>query len=190
MAEVQRRHRVADMMITMHSILRDSYKRRSVALDLVIFSTSVLIAALAFGDRVLIDWLHLTPDSTRFAIGIVAVLAFLAGLMSWMVDWKGRADAHDRAASSFTNAKFRLSSVDDMSDEGDMEQVLLSYEEIARNTVPVPDSKFLKLKSEHLMKVRVSRLLDRSPGACLPWVRLRLRLRHTRAALEESQHDG
>ena len=47
MAEVQRRYRVADMMITIHSILRDSYKRRSLALDLVIFSSSVLIAALA-----------------------------------------------------------------------------------------------------------------------------------------------
>lgn len=178
------------MMITMHSILRDSQKRRSVALDLMIFSSSVLIAALAFGDRVLIDWLHLTTESTRFAIGIVAVFTFLGSLTSWMVDWKGKADAHERAASAYTNAKFRLGSVDATTDDGELEQVLLLYEDIARSTVPVPDSKFLKLKSEHLMKVRLSRLLDRSPGASLRWVRIRLRFRHTRAALEESQHDG
>ena len=37
MEEVRRRYRVSNMMVTMHSILRDSYKRRSLALDLVVF---------------------------------------------------------------------------------------------------------------------------------------------------------
>ena len=189
LAEVQRRYRVADMMITMHSILRDSYKRRSLALDLVIFSSSVLIAALAFGDRSLFEWLHLTADSTRLAIGLVSLVIFLSSLVAWMVDWKGKADAHDKAASAYTNTKFRLRSVDATTDVRDVEQLLSIYEETGLNTIPVPDSKFLKLKSEHLMKARLSRLLDRSPGASLCWLRFRLRLRHTRSALKETRPD-
>ena len=189
MTEVRRRYRVADMMITMHSILRDRYRRRSVALDSIIFSSSVLIAALAFGDRSLVEWLRLTTESTRLAIGTVAIVTFLASLMAWMVDWKGKADAHDRAASAYTSAKFRLAPIDASTDERDMEQVLLLYEEIARSTVPVSDSAFLKLKSEHLMKIRLSRLLDRSPGASIRCLKFRLRLRHTRKALDEAQDD-
>ena len=210
MTEVRRRYRVADMMITMHSTLRDRYRRRSVALDSVIFSSSVLIAALAFGDRSLVEWLRLssvliaalafgdrslvewlrlTTESTRLAIGTVAIVTFLASLMAWMVDWKGKADAHDRAASAYTSAKFRLAPIDASTGERDMEQVLLLYEEIARSTVPVPDSAFLKLKSEHLMKIRLSRLLDRSPGASIRCLKFRLRLRHTRKALDEAQDD-
>lgn len=186
--EVERRHLVADMMITMHSILRDSYKRRAVALDLVIFSSSVLIAALAFGDRAVVEWLHLNANSTRLAIGFVSVVTFLTSLVAWMVDWKGKADAHDRAASAYTNAKFRLRSVGPATDVRDLEQTLLLYEETGRNTVPVPDSRFLKLKSEHLMKIHLSRILNRSPGASLRWVRFRLRLRHTQSALEETEN--
>ena len=56
-AEAQRRYRVADMLITMHSILRDSNSRRAIALDSEMFLSSIVIAALAFVDPDLLDWL-------------------------------------------------------------------------------------------------------------------------------------
>ena len=56
-AEAQRRYRVADMLITMHSILRDSNSRRAIALDSEMFLSSIVIAALAFVDLDLLDWL-------------------------------------------------------------------------------------------------------------------------------------
>ena len=155
-------------------------------LDSLVFSTSVLIAALAFGDSSLFEWLPLTTEATRIVIGITAVIIFLANLTSWMVDWKGKADSHARAALAYTNAKFRLDSVGDSSDERDIGQVLSLYEEAARSTVRIPDSMFLKLKSEHLMKIYLSRLLDRSPGASLLCLQIRLRLRHTQRAFEDA----
>ena len=176
-------------MITMHSMLRDGYRRRAVGLDVVIFSSSALIAALAFGDPHLIDWLPLSDDSTRLIIGSVAIFTFLASLLAWMVDWKGKADAHGRAASAYADVKFRLRSVDDEMDSRELTQILMQYEETARTTVPIPDSEFLRLKSEHLLKIRLSRLLDRSPAACIRLARLRLRLRHTTTALVQDQDD-
>ena len=175
------------MMITMHSILKDRYRRRSIILDSMVFSTSVLIAALAFGDRSIVDWLPFTTESVRPVIGIVAVCAFLGSLTSWLVDWKGKADAHDRAASAYTRVKFHLNPGDATRGDQELEQDLLLYEEVARNAVSVPDSMFLRLKAEHLMKVRLSRILDRSPGASLFWLKILLRLRHTRRAAGNSE---
>ena len=177
------------MMITMHSMLRDNYKRRAIGLDAVIFASTVVIAALAFGDPDVIEWLPLGSESTRFVIGCVAIFAFLASLTSWMVDWKGKADAHARAATAYTGAKFRLRSVDDGMDSRELTQILMQYEETARNAVPVPDSAFLRLKSEHLLKIRLSRLLDGSPATSLWLAKMRLRLRHTRTALWQEQDD-
>ena len=104
--EVRRRYRVADMMVTMHSILRDDYGTRAIFLDCVIFASSIVIAALAFFDPRLFEWLPFKNDVTRVAIGVVAIITFLASILSWRVDWKGRANAHGRAAAAYAGAKF------------------------------------------------------------------------------------
>ena len=49
--EAERRYRVADMMITAHSALRDRYAHRAVALDVLILLASVAITALALADE-------------------------------------------------------------------------------------------------------------------------------------------
>ena len=182
-AEIKRRRRVADMMVTMHSALRDSYTRRATGLDALILSSSIAIAALAFVDPVLVEWLPWEIGVTRIVIGILAIVAFFASVMAWKVDWKGKADAHSRAASAYTKAKFGLEAIGGEGEERDLESVLMQYEETSRNSVAVPESKFLGLKSEHLMKALVSRVLDRYPAASVRLVMLRMRLHHNFEAL-------
>ena len=177
--EVERRYRVADQMVTMHSILRDIYGRRAVGLDSMIFLSSIIIAALAFVDPTLLEWVPWDTGSTRIAIGILAIVAFFASIMAWRVDWKGKADAHARAASAYTKAKFNLAAIDGTSDIRNLELALAQYEEIGRNAIPIPDSKFLNLKSEHLLKIEVSRFLDHFPGVPVRCVKLQLRIRDT-----------
>lgn len=186
-AEIRRRYRVADMMITMHSILRDTYSFRTIVLDSAIFLSSIVIAALAFVDPDLLDWLPWAADSTRIMIGLVAVFTFFIGLVSARVDWKGKSDAHARAAAAYTQAKFKLNPTDSELNEEEIRRTLLQYEEIARTTITVPDSKFLRLKAEHYMKISLSRILDRFPAASIRLTRLRLRLRHSRNAWAEKE---
>lgn len=186
-AEIRRRYRVADMMITMHSILRDTYSFRAIVLDSAIFLSSIIIAALAFVDPDLLDWLPWAADSTRIVIGLVAVFTFFIGLVSARVDWKSKSDAHARAAGAYTQAKFRLNPRDSELNEVEIRRILSQYEEIARTTITVPDSKFLRLKAEHYMKISLSRILDRFPAASIRLTRLRLRLRHSRNAWAEKE---
>lgn len=187
--EVRRRYRVADMMVTMHSMLRDDYAKRAVLLDCVIFTSSVVIAALAFFDPTLFDWLPFGDGVTRIAIGIVAVIIFLSSIASWRVDWKGRADAHGRAAEAYAGAKFRLGEVNAATDAATIERALVEYEEIGRRAVSIPDKKFTRLKSEHLLKIHVSRALDETPGAPIRILRIIARVRHTREALAVDDRD-
>ena len=177
------------MMITMHSMLRDSYRRRAIFLDLVILTTSLIIAALAFGDSELFDWLPIGDNSSRLAIGLVSIITFSASFFAWMVDWKSKANAHERAASAYSAAKFLLGSVDSTTRTQEIEQILMKSEEAARSSIAIPEAAFLRLKSEHLLKIRISRILDRSPSACLLLVKLRLRLRHTKTALKQVQSE-
>lgn len=176
--EIQRRYRVADMMVTMHSVLRDSYAKRALSLDFLIFASSIIIAALAFFDPRLFSWLPWDDDVTRIAIGAVAVITFMCSIVSWRVDWKGRADAHARAATAYAGAKFRLGGVDSNTDADEIERALFEYEEIGKSVVSIPDKKFLSLKSEHLLKIEVSRHLDRTPGVPVVLLRFKIRVVH------------
>lgn len=168
------------MMVTMHSILRDRYSHRAVLLDATLFLSSIIIAALAFVDPDLLTWLPWSQDSSRVAIGIVAIVTFFISLVAARVAWKGKADAHGRAASAFSLVKFRMRMEDRELDAGEVQRMLSQYEEVALNAIEVPDSQFLQLKSEHYMKIRLSRLLDRFPATPIRFARLRLRLRHAR----------
>ena len=181
--EVRRRYRVADMMVTMHSMLRDDYAKRGILLDCVIFASSVVIAALAFFDPKLFDWLPFGDDVTRITIGVVAVITFLSSIVSWRVDWKGRADAHGRAAAAYAGAKLRLGEVNAATEAASVERALVEYEEIGKGAVSIPDKKFARLKSEHLLKIHVSRALDKTPGAPITLLKVIARFRHTRDAL-------
>ncbi|MCY4580336.1 MAG: hypothetical protein OXD31_14995 [Chloroflexi bacterium] len=167
----------------MHSILRDDYAKRGLLLDSMIVLTSIIIAALAFFDPSLLNWISIPDQSIKIAIGVLAIIAFFVSVIAWRVDWKAKADAHGRAAAAYTTVKFNLTAIDPELDANELERLLSQYEEISKNSIVIPDSKFLSLKSKHLIKVELSRVLNRSPGACVALIRLKLKLRHSRRSL-------
>ena len=184
-SEVQRRRRIANMMITMHSILKDGYSRRAILLDFVIFLNSIIIAALTFVDPRILETVSWSPEIARIAVGILAILTFFAGVVAWRVNWKARADAHERAAAAYDTIMFRFREIVPETDPYEIERTITRYEEISKNAISIPDSEFLSLKSRYLAKVRLSRILDRAPAAFLPLVILRLKLRHTIRAMKD-----
>ena len=64
--------------------------------------------------------------------------------------------------------------------------MFLQFEEIGTNSIKVPDSKFVSLKSRHLLKKQLSHILDRNPAASVRLVKLRLFVRHTLRALRQN----
>ncbi len=188
-AEVDRRYRVADMMVTMHSLLRDKFARRALMLDSAVYLSSIIIAALAFVDPKLMTWLPWSQDSTRIAIGVAAITTFSLSLLSARVNLRSKSDGHGRAAIAYTSVKFRIGSRNHTLGDDELNRMLTFYEDVSQTAVNIPDSDFLPLKSEHYMKLRLSRLLDRHPAASLRLAKMRLRFRHTRRMWNESDED-
>ena len=184
--EADRRFRVADMMVTAHSVLRDRYSRRSVALDVLILLASVALTALALADESYLNWL---PWEGRPTIGVVAAGIFFLTLVAARVDWKSRSNAHDRAAQWFSRAKLELGRSAIEPDGGALARSFQTYDEASRVSIAVPDGAFLGLKSEHRFKVLVSRTLDRYPAAPVRLIRWKLRLRHGWAVVRAANPD-
>ena len=182
LTELRRRYRVTDMLITMHSLLHEKFGRRALIVDGIIFFSSVVLVALAFMDPDLLEWLPGSTESSRITIGSIAVVTFFMSLINNRADWKGKADAHDRAAQLLSQLKFKLAGLHEDKQTIELEYLLASYEEITIAMVPIPDSNFLTLKSEHLLKLKISRILDRYPGSWVCLLQLRLRLRQNRSA--------
>ena len=176
-------------MITMHSILRDSYSRRAIFLDLIIFISSIIIVALTFADLDILYRLSWSADHSRVTIGILAIVTFFASIVAWRVNWKAKADAHGRAASAYTEILFMLRKIDSETERRQVEQATIQYDETSKNAISVPDSKFLSLKSKHLAKIHLSRTLDRNPAAWLPLISLRVKLRHTYRAMKDANDE-
>lgn len=179
---VEKIRRTADLMCSMHSRLRDIYTRRALILDVSILVLTLWLTSLAFVDPTL--ELKLTPlwIAPRVWTGLLAVLTFLLAVIQLRVDWKGLADSHGRAASSYGSLKLEAARVGSEipSDVASLRVLLDRYQAVGETHAPIPEEWFLKLKRHHYMKVAVSRLIDNNVGAPLVWLRFGLVLNSMR----------
>ena len=169
--ELKRLHRVIDMMITMHSVLRDRYGLKSIVLDIALISLSTLINATVFVDPSFLTFLHINTKLVQIILGMSSVLVFAASIISFRVDWKALSWQHQQAAEILSKLKSQtkllLTAVsDNVLPGGEFElqyQLILS----SMNDLPIkiPDKEFAKLKAFHRRKIEVSKLADKYPGS-------------------------
>lgn len=175
--ELQRIRRVSDMLITMHSVLRDEYSRRSIAVDCALFASSIILVALVFMDPVLLGWLPLSDTGSRVLLGVFALVTFFLSLIVFRVDWKAKAELHKRAAEAYSNIKLEcqefLTTFDTASDT-EIHKLLTRYRDLGEICVSVPEGSFLRLKNKHKLKVALSKYLDDNPGACLLFLKMKI----------------
>src|SRR5215216_1092157 len=87
-ADIRRRARVVDMMLSMHSTLRDRYARWAAILDLVIFAGSLVLLATVLLDPRVLGFLRISDDGARVTMGLVSTLIFFLSIVALRVDWK------------------------------------------------------------------------------------------------------
>lgn len=176
--ELERCCRVADQMVTCHSVLRDNYGRMATVLDVTILVLTAWITATAFIDPEIAARLAIGSLSPTITIGIIATVTFCLSLFQLKVDWKQRSDRHAQAARAYAQVKFTLGRAMDekVATQEEQKESLARYHSVGDQHVPIPDAKFNKLKQRHLMKVAVSKALSKNPGAprILIWFKLRL----------------
>jgi hypothetical protein len=191
--ELEREFRVANMLVTMHSDLRDIYHRKAIILDSTIFGLSIAVTSLAFFDPEFLRWLPWSSQGSRLAIGLIGVLVFLLSFLALRVDWKGKSEAHRIAAQAYFQVKsdcsYQLSRLDTITPE-EFQRIFSRYGEIGQTHIQIPESKFLYLKGRHYTKIEISRILDQYPASSLRLLKARLWLNHTWSALARLKQEG
>ncbi len=175
--ELERIRRVSDMLVSMHSVLRDEYSKKSTVIDCSLFGSSIILVALVFVDPLLLGWLPLSATASRILLGVFALITFFISLVIYRVDWKSKSELHKHAAETYSNIKLEcqeLLSTFETASDIDIQRLLIRYKYLGQICVAIPDSSFLRLKNKHKTKVAISKYLDDNPGASL-WV-LRLRI--------------
>jgi hypothetical protein len=171
--ELFRIRRVSDMLCTGHAALRDRYARFALVLDLLTLGASTWLVALAFVEPRLN--IKLTPFGwdSQIWIGALGTGVFFLTLVQMKTDWKGRSDAHRRTLDAYAEVKREAGYLLSTGGYGDdaFRRVSARYDMASSVGVPIPEAEFLAQKQRHLVKVALSKELDRRPAASLAWLR-------------------
>jgi len=173
--ELQRQYRVLKQTLSMHTMLRDRYTALALGLDMALLLGSLVLCGAAFVADDLLRGIGLTESVTKGVMGGASLLVFFAALIGIRVGWSGKAERHRHAADKLTEglSSFREArSEDDTWQEDCTADLNQLYWSIMRNVTPIPSNQFNRLKARHLRKVRISKILDTSPGCPVCFVRL------------------
>jgi hypothetical protein len=175
--ELDKKLRILDQSLSMHSDLRDRYKRRSLIVDLSLLACSVVFCASAFAGDSALSHFGTKPDLIRYFLRVSSVLAFMLSILSLRIDWKGKSAAHHDATGRLSRAlaSFR----DHRQSDGTWPSESIprlddTYWAAMHNSVPIPEADFVRLKARHLRKVELSKMVSSHPGC--PVIALRLAL--------------
>lgn len=165
--ELDRMARVADLMVSGHSLLRDRYRRRATAIDIALLLFSAIVATLSFASTVFLETINPTDLESSFFISITALAIFLLSLFQMKIDWKGKSSSHADAARSWAKAKLAVKSAlsSEPITESDYQLARNEYNYSGEFAIPIPDKHFLTCKSHHLKKVEISKYLSVHPHA-------------------------
>jgi hypothetical protein len=189
--ELRRLGRTIDMMLTMHSVLRDRYKRKALIVDIVLFIASSLLLFASIVDLNLLSRLRLPVQDLSIFLKACSVVIFISSLVILRVDWKEQATKHGRACEALARLKSETRAVL-LSDNSAIEnytkhQQLCSL--TMNNLWPIPEKQFHKLKALHFKKIELSKLISSHPGCPLWALRIGLFFRAVFEACRKDKKD-
>ena len=165
--------RKADQSCTAHAILRDKYKMRSMLIDCITLFLSTWILTMVFVQPEIAIKLSPSFLSQTIWIGVISFFVFILTIFQLVVDWRGKYQAHHQAAISLSSFVKEFRPIADTTETEAIINALLQYRIITNQMEPIPEKQFLRLKQQHLMKVAISRHLDKAPGTSLVLFRIK-----------------
>lgn len=171
---LQRSIRVADQSCTAYSILRDDFRRRSTFLDISILLLSTWLTAMVFVQPNIAVALSPHAIPKDIWLGLLCIGTFFLSLIQLQVNWKGRSQVYQQAATALSTFTKEHRPLGPETEATTLEKALLRYQFITDTLEPIPESKFLKLKQKHKIKVAISKHLDSHPGASILMLRMTL----------------
>lgn len=177
-AMLESKRDVRDMMVSAYSMLRDSCRRRNGLLECIELGLAVFICGMTFFNYARFD----ESGNLALIIGFVSIAVFALSLIRQRLDYKTLAERYNRAAECCYEARRQIDLVlqeytgelpiDVLAAVGD------KVEQICSDIERIPDSKFVKLKFKHRVKVAFSRYVSDSSESL--WLLCKLRFTMSR----------
>ncbi|MCX5981941.1 MAG: hypothetical protein NTY89_09115 [Nostocales cyanobacterium LacPavin_0920_SED1_MAG_38_18] len=165
--ELEHHYRVIDMMLSMHSKLRDDNQNLALTVNLVLLVSSVILCTLVFIDPGLIKFLGINTQTSQITIGLCSNLVFIISLIEFRVDWKQKAERHGQACETLIKLKAECREILKSTTTVDPQKIAEQCKTCAQtlNTLSkIPDNKFHALKSYHKSKIELSKMIDSHPA--------------------------
>lgn len=177
---LKRAVRVGDQSCTAYAHLRDKYRRYSFWLDVAILLLSGWVVSMVFVQPHIAVALSPKQIPTDIWIGLLSILAFALSLIQLQVNWKGRAQLYQQAASSLSAYVKEHRPLASTVSEPQADAALARYSALTDGLEPIPESLFLALTKKHRLKVEHRGCSTTTPGASLMLWRLSIALRDNR----------
>lgn len=184
--ELARQFRVLRQTLSMHRMMKYRYQKLAVTIDIILLACAVVFCATTFASDDVFSLIGLSPENVRFILGVASIFAFFASLVALRVGWKGKIALHQESEQKLTSALqlFReLRKDDETWPQEQSSDLHCAYWEAMNNIIDIPEKKFVGLKSRHLRKVQISKMLDDLPGCPVFVLRLILLYRSIKKML-------
>jgi len=176
-AELQALRQKADLQVSSHSYLRDHYLGWGQRLNLytLFFSAVLLVFALASDDFIQRS-LGLSPDAFKWAVGTAAFFTFCISLIELAWNPTQKAKAHDQAVAHYLRMNYEIRHLLTTEGKVSREKVRWIQEEYldATDLPRIPEARSLWLRQRHLLKLALTKALERNPHQSLWWLRIKL----------------
>ena len=161
--ENERQYHVLNQMLTSHSMMRDRYSRRSMALRMCMFCSAVAVGGFAFVDEKLFKIVGLTPESVKLAVGIASLFVLTLSVVELLVGWERKAVHHEEAAKRLAAMKLRYRKAHTKYGGNTArinEGLTKEWEKLNESLPSIPDQLFVRLKHSHHIKRQLSELAE------------------------------
>lgn len=176
-AEMDRQRRLIDQTVSMQSSLRDLNRAFGTSLACIVLIASLIGVALAFADGGPVKVFGLSASRATW-LGWLAVATFAITLVELVLDPRGAARRRAQAVHALAALKGEYrAAVPDGQAEAEARRLSERYEAVMGSIPEVPELLFNRLKSAHLRKIEISKILSGQPGASTRKARSILRKR-------------
>ena len=166
--ELERKYKVINMMITMHSILHQRFKTKSLIGSIFFLLISIILNVFIFSDYDYISFTGLGIESIKHIIAISSFLIFLLSVIFMLVEWSKKSEQHLQAINQLSRLLNELRSILKLEDSTVLANKVELFDELynqTNETIPkIPDNKFNYLKAIHYKKVELSKFIDKQKG--------------------------
>lgn len=173
--ELERIKRIADQMCTMHAQLRDRRRFQARLLELSTLGASLLV--IGMGPLATLPQSVIGAELREPILALSGVIIFFFSLVIALVDFRGKAEAHERSLKAY-HEPLRLArralSNSESHDEELLNETRRRFDVAGEIGIEVPERHFLRLKAKHLNKVAISKAIDTDHPMPLTLIKLKL----------------